>query len=316
MKRKLLIADGIHPSAIEILERHRNELTWEIVSENDFPHKLNDASFAIVKSSLFTAEMIRSSKSLKLIVRAGVGTETIDLKAAEERHIQVDTTQEANATSTAELTIGLLLNLLRNISTAEFQVRAGEWKESSFRKQFRGVEIAGKKVGIVGLGRIGKRVAKRLSAFEAEVFACDPYLSKEETKSFAMLPYQEILQTSEILSFHIPLNKETHRIFGKKEISISEHKPWVINTSRGEIVDEVEVVAGVKFGKLSGYATDVFEKEPIAADSPLLTCERIVFSPHLGAQTLEAQERVGIAAVQKVVEFIFDPKANAEGSIK
>lgn len=313
MKRKLLIVDSLHPAAVEILERHQDELSWEILPAEDFSKKIPEASFAIVRStSPVTTELLKKAAKLKLIVRAGVGTDAIDLAAAEEKHIQVETTQEANAVSTAELTIGLLLNLIRKLPAAETKVRAGNWIDSKFRNQFRGSEIGGKKIGIVGLGRVGSRVALRLKAFEANVIACDPYLSSKEAQGFPLVKFQEILETADIISFHVPLTKETQGMLSAQAIASTKRKPFIVNTSRGEVVDQTALITGLETEKISGYAADVFDQEPLPSHSPLLKLKNVVLSPHLGAQTEEAQRRVGITAVQKIIEFIHNPKGNSK----
>ncbi len=289
-----------------------SSILWRIVPARALAKYLPRAHGIILRStSPFSKKEFQKAPHLKCLVMAGTGMDHIDLKEAQSRGIYVTNAAGANATAAAELTVGLLISLLRKIPQADDRVRRGRWTPLTtlpLRKSLRGFEISGKHVGIIGLGRVGRRVAARLQAFEAEVSFCDPYVSEANGTPFKKLPFRRLLETSDIISVHTPLTSETRGLLDFQALQICKRKPFLVNTARGSIVVEQDVVRALNKGLLSGFAADVFETEPIPRTSALLKSELTLLSPHVGAQTLEAQERVHEISVQRLIDYLLDGK--------
>jgi len=306
MKPDLVIVQPLHEAARGVLERHEKDLKWKLISENQIDDEIINAHFLIARAlTPLSKERIQKAKNLKLIVIAGAGFDQVDLEACNERGIFLMNAQEANSTSAAELTLGLLLNLMRHLPAANSATHLGQWAHDiEFRRRFMGAEIAGRTVGIVGLGRVGKRVADRLKAFEAQVIACDPYLTKKEAGATPLMSYDDLLSKVDILSFHCPLNPETKDYFSKASLSKLSKPIYLLNAARGAIVNEAAVLEGLELKKILGYGADVFSVEPLPDNHPFLKHLQIFLSPHLGAQTEEAQRNVSVMAVQRVIDFL------------
>ena len=231
---------------------------------------------------------------------AGVGLDNVDLEAATQKGIIVMNTPAGNTTSTAEHAFSMILSLSRNIPQANASMKKGEWK----RSKFMGVELYGKTLGVVGFGRIGSEVSKRAIAFGMKILAFDPFLSKEVAESMGVevAELAKLLRESDYITVHTPLTDETRHMISNKEFAMMKKGARLINCARGGIIDEVALVEAVKSGVAAGAALDVFEVEPLPADSPLLKLDNIVTTPHLGASTQEAQVNVAI----EVAEIIRD----------
>jgi D-3-phosphoglycerate dehydrogenase len=239
-----------------------------------------------------TKEIIESADKLKLIGRAGVGLDNVDLSSASKRGIIVMNTPGGNTMSTAEHTMSLLLSLSRNIPQADASVKKGEWE----RKKFMGTELYAKTLGIIGLGRIGTEVTKRAISFGMKVIAYDPFLSLDKAKELGIesVELKDIIKRSDYITVHTPLTDETKHIIDKDAIKDMKQGVRIINCARGGILDELAVLEGINSGKIAGAAFDVYEKEPPVKDSPLFKCDKVVLTPHLGASTEEAQINVAV----------------------
>lgn len=308
MKLKLLVVDHLHPDAHQALKSYSDRLDFEFVSAKDLSAKIATADLLIARStSRLEASDLERGKRLKLIVMAGVGTDGIDLDSATKKGIVIKNTSDANSTSAAELTVGLLLALSRKIPEAHHLVQSGEWTRkgtAALRSQLSGFELSGKTLGIIGLGRVGKRVARRLRSFEMTVKAFDPYLTKVEAEDFSLVSLEEILETSDIISLHVPLTKETRGMVNASTFQRMNRRPGLINTSRGPVVREQDLLNALDSKQILGYAADVFDSEPLPEGHPFLTHPGVILTPHIGAQTSEAQRNVGLAAIKHVIDFL------------
>jgi len=299
---KILVTDKISSDAIHSLEKeHEVEefLEWEPA---DLLQKITGFEVLIIRSrTKATKELIDASTDLKIIARAGAGLDNVDKKYAESKGIQVINTPTANLLSVAEMTLGLAIDLFRNISLANTSVKNGAWD----KKAFRGVEISGKKWGIIGFGHIGQLLAGLLEGFKCELLAYDPYVPKEVAGQYSvnLVSLKELMKEADIISIHVPLLDSTKGLIGAKELSLMKKDAIIINISRGGILDEKALYSVLKEGKIKGAALDVFEKEP-PGNSPLLKMDNTLLTCHLGAQTSDAQKRVGEQLVDNLLEAL------------
>ncbi|MFN3966370.1 MAG: phosphoglycerate dehydrogenase [Endomicrobiia bacterium] len=250
-----------------------------------------------------TKEVLDSAKNLKLVVRAGTGVDNIDIPTATQKGIVAMNVPGGNTISAAEHTMGLILALSRNIPQAYNSLKSGQWK----REKFVGTELQGKTLGLIGLGRIGKEVAKRAQSFEMKVIAYDPFISEEYAKTIGVELKQldELFAESDYISIHTPKNEQTKNLINKETIAKMKPGVRIINCARGGIVDENALISALKSGHVKGAALDVFEKEPLPPDSPLLdpSLENLIFTPHLGASTEEAQIKIAQESSDLIIDF-------------
>lgn len=247
-----------------------------------------------------TSDVInRAPASLKVISRYGAGVDRVDLEAAKARGITVTNTPGTNSIAVCELAFGLMLCLARAIPRLDGAVKKGEWPRSE------GTELAGKTLGIVGFGAIGKNLALRASAFGMQVAAYDPYFDEAFAKEHGVLQksLNEVIETADFLSLHVPLTKETQHILGAEAIARMKRGAFLINTARGGLVDEAAAANAIKAGHLGGIGLDAYEVEPVT-DSPLLGLDNVVMTPHTGAHTSEAIAGMGIMAVQNLIDVL------------
>src|SRR5438034_1228663 len=230
--------------------------------------------------------------NLRVVARAGTGVDTIDVPAATRRGIAVMNTPGANTVSAGEHAMGLLLALVRRISDAAAAMRRGEWD----RKKFEGTELRGKTMGVVGLGRIGAHVAQLARAFGMSVVAHDPYLLPERAAEIGvpLLSLEELLRSADVVTLHVALTDQTHHLINADRLRLMKPTAVLINTARGELVDEAALAEAIREKRIGGAAIDVFAVEPLPADAPLRKLERVILTPHLAASTAEAQERVSV----------------------
>jgi D-3-phosphoglycerate dehydrogenase len=226
---------------------------------------------------------------LDVVVKYGSGMDNIDIESARVRGVRLDSTAEANSRSVAELTVGLMLALARNIAGHDRGVRSGAWARQT------GIELEGKRLGLVGFGSVGREVATIGRALGMEVIVHDPYVVAEIEQG----SLHDVLSTSDVVSLHLPLNEETRGVIGGGELSMMKASALLVNTARGELVDEEALAKALETGRLRGAAFDVFSTEP-PGDSPLLHLENFISSPHAGAATYDAIQRAGVEAVEKV----------------
>ena len=302
--KTILIADSIADEGVAAIKAHPG---FEVIvepglGEADLCARVRTVDAVVVRSATrITAKVLAAVERLKVIGRAGIGVDNIDVEAATERGVVVLNTPDANATTTAELAIAHLLSLSRRLPQADRSVRAGEWK----RSQFIGTEVFGKTIGIVGFGTIGRIVANRCLGLQMRVVAYDPFVTKEAmaAEGVESLDLESLLANSDYVTLHCPLLDKTRGLLSRERLARMKPGSRLINCARGGLVDEAALMEALESGHLAGAALDVFEHEP-PAGSPLLQQKNIVLTPHLGASTEEAQLAVGVAIARQVATFL------------
>lgn len=264
---------------------------------------VGEADGMIIRSGTkANAELLQKASKLKAIVRAGVGVDNVDLVKATELGIAVMNTPAGNTVATAEHTMALMLALARHIPKAQISMLEGQWE----RKAFMGTELRGKTLGIIGFGRVGQAVAKRSLAFEMNVIAYDPYVSKQVAQSLnvALLSLDELLARADYLTLHTVVTPETEHLIDAENIAKMKDGVRLINAARGSLVNEYDLAEAIKSGKITGAALDVYAEEPPQKDNPLIGLSGIIHTPHLGASTLEAQEAVAAEAAEIMLDAL------------
>ncbi|MBL7117523.1 MAG: phosphoglycerate dehydrogenase [Candidatus Syntrophoarchaeum sp.] len=312
--KRVLVTDYISEEGIKKL-REFAEVDIELeLSKADLKERIAGYDALIVRSGTkVTKEIIEAGVRLKVIGRAGVGVDNIDVETATEKGIMVVNSPEANTISAAEHAIAMLLCLSRKIPAANASLKSGKWE----RKKHTGVEVNGKVFGIIGLGRVGSEVAERAAGLGMRVVAYDPFISQERARELgiALLRFTEVLSTADFISLHTPLTKDTHHLIGKKEFELMKDDVRVINCARGGILDEDALGDAIKSGKVAGAALDVFEHEP-PGESELVQMEEVIVTPHLGASTEEAQRVAAVAIADEVMAALKNkPVRNAVNMI-
>ena len=301
-KPKVLVADPISPRGVEELSRDGNldVLVKTGLAPADLINIAADCTAIIVRSETkISSDVIDAAKSLRVVGRAGVGVDNIDVDAATRRGVVVLNAPGGNTVSTAEHTFSLLLCVARKIPQADASVRGGSWS----RKDFQGVELYDKTLGIIGMGRIGSELSRRAIAFGMRVLAYDPYLSSARARSLQVQLVDElddILSSSDFITLHTPLTPETRHLLNAERLAKTRRGVRIINCARGGLIDEGALAEALGSGQVAVAALDVFESEPLPADSILRKQPNLVLTPHLGASTSEAQESVGIEIAQSV----------------
>jgi len=300
---KVLVADPIAEEAVEFMRRNGLEVDIRTeISHEELLEIVKNYDALIVRSrTKVTRDVIERAEKLRIIGRAGVGVDNIDVSFATEKGIIVVNAPGGNSVSAAEHTIGLIISLVRKIPKADKSVKEGRWE----RKKFVGMELRGKTLGIIGLGRIGYEVAKRMRCFEMKILAYDPYVSEDRAKSVGakLVSFEELLRNSDIITIHVPKTKETENMISYREFEIMKDGVYIINAARGGIIDEKALYDAIVKGKVAGAALDVYEREPPDKDNPLLKLENVVTTPHIGASTKEAQMIVGMTVAEDIVNF-------------
>src|SRR6267143_6658988 len=299
---KVVVAEKISPSALDLLREAR----WTVVTPEQLDGKLagqlESADALIVRSAVqVTAELLAKARKLRVIGRAGVGVDNIDLDAATRQGIAVMNTPGANAIAVAEHTLALMLAMARPIGRANELMHAGKWE----KKSLQGTELRGKTLGIVGLGRIGMEVARRARAFAMEVVAHDPFVSVGVAKEqgIRMSGLDELYAAADYITLHVGLTPQTTGMINASSIKKMKKGVRLVNCARGELVNESDLVQALKQGRVAGAALDVFAEEP-PKNSPLLALENVVLTPHTGGSTYEAQEAVGVQIARQVREYL------------
>jgi D-3-phosphoglycerate dehydrogenase len=299
---KILVAEPLAKQGLEILRAH-HEVDEKIgLSPEELAAIIGDYDALLVRSQVkVTAEILAHANRLVVIGRAGVGVDNVDLEAATKAGIVVVNAPTGNTVSAAEQTIALMLALARKTAAADSSMRKGEWKRSNFT----GVELRGRTLGIVGLGKIGQAVADRARGLEMTVIGYDPFVTAEQAAlhGIALVELDAIIEKSDVITVHVPLNKATRGIINAENIGKLKPGVMLVNVARGGVYDEAVVAAALVDGKIAGAAFDVYEKEP-PVDSPLLTAPNTVLTPHLGALTAEAQLRVAEEACEQVIDVL------------
>src|SRR5512147_344292 len=300
---KIVIAEKISPAAISLFteESGWTVLTAEQVAGN-LPRELADADALIVRSAVQAdAALLQHAGKLRVIGRAGVGVDNIDLDAATRKGIAVMNTPGANAVAVAEHTLGLMIAMARHLCRADALMHAGKWE----KKSLQGTELRGKTLGIVGLGRIGMEVARRARAFGMKLLAHDPFVSPDVAREaeIELAALDKVLAAADYVTLHLALTPQSAGMINADAIRNMKKGARLINCARGELVDEAAVAAALRDGHLGGAALDVFAEEP-PKESPLLTAPNVILTPHIGGSTHEAQEAVGVQIATQVREFL------------
>ncbi|MCY0867992.1 MAG: D-2-hydroxyacid dehydrogenase [Desulfurococcus sp.] len=304
LRYRILVASHIHEKAIEALKASGFDVAVkEEPSEEELASIIKGFHALIVRSKpLVTRRVIEEADSLRVIARAGVGVDNIDVEAARSRGIEVITAPEASTVSVAELTVGLMISVARKIAFSDRHMRRGEWP----KKQAIGVELYGKTLGVVGAGRIGSTVARICKlGFNMNILYYNlsrrEDLEKELNAKFVDL--ETLLRESDVVTIHVPLTPETHHLINEERLKLMKKTAIIINTSRGQVIDTKALVKALKEGWIAGAGLDVYEEEPLPENHPLLELENVVLTPHIGASTVEAQERAGLEVASKIIEY-------------
>jgi D-3-phosphoglycerate dehydrogenase / 2-oxoglutarate reductase len=299
---RVLISDPVADDGIGLLKRHAEVDVRIGLPPGELQAIIGDYEALVVRSETrVTPELIQEGKRLKVIARAGVGVDNIDLQSATQRGIIVVNAPTGNTISAAEHTIAMMLALSRHIPQADATLKQGGWD----RKRFVGTELRHKTLGILGLGQVGSEVAHRASAMDMRIIGHDPFITEERAAGLGieLVTIDHLLAEADFLTMHVPLTPQTHHLLGARQLKAMKPTARIINTSRGGIVDEKALYKAIKEGRIAGAALDVFEEEPLG-ESDLRSLPEIVLTPHLGASTSEAQERVSIDVAEQVVEVL------------
>jgi len=301
---KIFIADDVSDTGLEPLSRAGFIVEKRVkLSAGDLRAALVNCEGLVVRSETkVTAELMDAATSLRVVGRAGVGVDNIDVPAATARGIVVMNAPDGNTITTAEHTIALLVALARNVPQANSSLKAGKWE----RKRFIGVELQGKTLGIVGLGRIGRGVAARARGLGMNIVAFDPFVAPEQARDLEIeaLPLDDVFARADFLTVHTPLTPETRGIIGAEAFAKMKPGVRIVNCARGGLVDEQALFAAITSGVVAGAALDVFVQEPPPDDHPLLALEQVIATPHLGASTTEAQEGVAFTVAEQMRDYL------------
>jgi len=304
MNHKVLVTDPIAQSGLDLLAASPGiDLDYRPGLKGEELLAAVRASDALITRSgtAVTRELVNAGTRLRIVGRAGVGLDNVDVDAATERGILVINAPTANIMSATEHTMAMLLSLCRNIPEAHASVRRGEWT----RSKFMGTELNGKTLGVIGLGRIGSRVTVRARAFGMRVIAFDPYITPAagEKVGADLVSFERLLGEADVITVHTPLTDETRNMIGATEIALMKNGVVLVNCARGGIYNENDLASALREGKVGGAAIDVFDEEP-PHENPLLDAPNIILSPHIGANTIEAQDRVAVQTAEMVVEAL------------
>src|SRR5687768_6562770 len=307
MAQKILVGDKLADEGLEFLKQSGIEFDAKVgLKEDELSAAVGGYDALIVRSGAkVTAKVLENPGRLKAIARAGVGVDNIDLDAATAKGILVLNTAEASTLSTAEHALALMMSLARKIPAAHAHVKSGQWQ----RNKYQGTQLAGKTLGVVGLGRIGRTVASRAIAMEMNVLGYDPYFTAPtalEGKVKLVRDFDEFLRQLDVITFHVPGGESTRHLINRERLFNGTVKPnlLIINDARGEVIDEFAVADALKEKKIAGAAIDVYQTEPPAKDHPLFGLDNVVLTPHLGASTDEAQTAVSVEACKAIVAYL------------
>ena len=299
---KILIAEPMAAAGIDLLKAQSG---WDVIVSNpkEYAAHLADCDALLVRSAVkVNPDLLAKAPKLKVVGRAGVGVDNVDLPAATAAGVLVMNTPGGNAISVAEHTLALMLCMARSIPQASASTKAAKWE----KKKFMGNELRGKTLGVVGLGSIGREVVKRARSFEMRILAADPFVSTQAAADLgvALVDLAQLCAESDYITLHMALTPETTKMFNAAAFANMKQGVRIINCARGELIDQPALVEAMKSGKVGGAGLDVFEVEPPAAEDPLLAVESLIATPHIGGSTEEAQEIVGVKIAEQVVEYL------------
>lgn len=300
MNRSILVSDPIAEEGVDQLRDQGFDLDIKTsLSSRELKNQVGKYAAMIVRSgTTVSSSVIDAADNLELIVRAGVGLDNIDLDYADEQGIEVINTPEASSNSVAELTVGHMLALARNIPKGTMTLKRGEWKKSALN----GSELRGKVLGIIGIGRIGTLVAKKGLALGMKPVAYDEYVDEAPVDGVEMVSKEPLLSGADYVTLHVPFDPTVGAIIGAEELQSMKDSAYLINCARGGVVDEDALVTALQQSQIAGAGIDVYEQEP-PGESDLIQHPRVTLTPHLGASTVEAQRRVGEQAAREVTDF-------------
>jgi D-3-phosphoglycerate dehydrogenase / 2-oxoglutarate reductase len=301
---KVLITDGLDSNGIDILKKSTEVVEKPGITPEDLLKEVGDYDALIIRGRTKVIQAVfDAGKKLKVVGRAGVGVDNIDLSSAKAHGVAVVNSPVATTTAVAELTLALMLNAVREIARADSSMKAGKW----LKKEFEGIELSGKTLGVIGFGRIGAGVAKRASAFDMNILGFDPMLPSEEIAKRGGKPVSldELLKHSDIITMHLPLTEETKNMLNADVFAKMKQGVYIICAARGGVIDEAALLDGLNSGKVAGAALDVFVSEPPGL-TDLVAHPKLVCTPHLGAQTLEAQHRAANDIAEEIVAALND----------
>ena len=299
---KILVAEPLAPAGIELLKAQAG---WDVVVSNpkEYAAHLPTCDALIVRSAVkVTPEVLGKAPKLRVVGRAGVGVDNVDLPAATAAGVLVMNTPGGNAVSVAEHTIALMLGMARAIPQASISTKSGKWE----KKKFLGNELRGKTLGIIGLGSIGREVVKRAAPFEMRIIASDPYVSSSTAADLhvELVDLKTLYRQSDYITLHMALTPETQKMISTEALSAMKPGVRIVNCARGELIDTAALQQAMASGKVGGAGLDVFDKEPPAPEDPILKQETLIATPHIGGSTEEAQEIVGVRIVEQIVEYL------------
>lgn len=297
---RILTNDGLENDAIKALEKAGIEVVNDHIEQDKLGEALKEFDAVVIRSATkLTKEVIEAEKGgkLKLIVRAGVGVDNIDLVAAKENEITVKNTPNASSNSVAELAIAHMFAIARFVNISNVTMRNGEWN----KKKYKGTEINGKTLGIVGMGRIGRSLAKKATALGMKVIYTDLFGEQENLK-YKFVSLESLLKSSDFVSLHVPYDKTKGSLIGRDELALMKDGSYLINCARGKVVEEAALLEALNSGKIAGAGIDVFEEEP-TKNEELINHPNVSVTPHIGASTKEAQRRIGEEVVDTIKVF-------------
>jgi D-3-phosphoglycerate dehydrogenase len=302
---KVVVSDALAPQGLEILERAAGLEVVNVpgISPGELAGVLADADGLVVRSGTkVTADVIASAPQLKVIGRAGIGVDNVDVAAATQRGIVVVNTPEGNNVTTAEHAIALLVSLARHIPQATASMKAGKWEKN----KFQGLELYNRTLGVIGLGNIGRIVAERARGLAMRVIAYDPFIAPEVAQQLdvELVPLDELIARADAITIHVPKTKDTTKLLNAERLAKAKRGVLVVNAARGGIVDEAALLAALNSGQVAAAALDVFEQEPTPKEHPLVAHPNVICTPHLGASTEQAQINVSIAVAEQVRDFL------------
>jgi D-3-phosphoglycerate dehydrogenase / 2-oxoglutarate reductase len=305
MTYNVIAADNVDRAAIELLTREEgiNVIASGNLSRDQLIQALPSADALVIRSATTVdADLLQHAPNLKVIARAGVGVDNVNLEAASEKGIVVMNTPDGNTISTAEFTFGLMLALARHIPTSYQDLKEGRWE----RKAFTGIELRGKTLGIVGFGRIGRAVAKRALAFEMRVITYDPYIPADVAQDFGvtLVDLDTLYRESDFITLHSVITDETRAMINAESIAKMKKGVRIVNAARGALINDDDLAEAIKSGKVAGAALDVYQIEPPPGDNALIGLPGVIHTPHLAASTSDAQVNVGIDAARLVIDAL------------
>lgn len=301
---RILVSDSLSPEGLNILQASGFDVVFKAdISHEDLVKEIGDYDALVIRSrTTASADVIEAGKKLKVIGRAGVGLDNVDVPVATKQGVIVMNTPSGNTISTAEHSFAMLMSVARLIPQADRSMHAGAWD----KKKFTGAELNNKTLGICGLGRIGTEVAKRALAFNMRVLAYDPFLNADVASRLGIHPasVEEICKEADFITIHAPINDHTRNMIDKPQFDMMKKGVRLVNCARGGIVNEDALLEALKAGKVAGAALDVFSQEPLAQDNPFRTMDNVIMTPHIAASTAEAQEGVAKEVAEQIVDAL------------